>query len=156
MARPEDRNYANQALRRLAVLILLFVVALGLTGVGVYLAYQKVDLALRGEIVWGEVIALEYEGVDPSKVLVVEFTPDGVRKVTIRHSESTRPTGLEVGARAPVNFLPEAPEDARILGRINWIPAVLLLLLGPTLIVLAIRGIRIEGRLATGDDDFEP
>ena len=156
MARPEDRTYANQALRRLGVLIMVFVVALGLTGVGLYLAYQKVDLALRGEIVWGEVIGVEYEGVDPSKVLVVEFTPDGVRKITIRHSESARPTGLEVGAKAPVNFLPEAPEDARILGRINWIPAVLLLLLGPTLIVLAIRGIRIEGRLATGGDDFEP
>ena len=69
--------------------------------------------------------------------------------------ETSRPTGLGVGAKVPVNFLPEAPEEARILGRINWIPPVLLLLLGPTLVVLAIRGIRIEGqRSAGGGGDF--
>ena len=152
MAGPEDRPEPGQALRRLLVPLAVLAVALVLTGAGLYQAFVRADLAWRGKIVWGEVVEHEQggPGEDAQDFLVIEFKPDEIRTITIRHSESMRPTGLEVGDPVPMNFLPEAPENARVLESINWVPPVILLLLGPVLLVLAIRGIRIESERLAG------
>jgi hypothetical protein len=119
----------------LKVLPILLLVALLMTGGGVYFAAFQANLLLHGETATGEVVALEAgtstsSSGRPAYFPIVAFeTPDGSR-ITFRHRTGQSPPAYAEGDRVPVTYLPDDPESALVL-----------LALGPTLCFVALRGI---------------
>jgi len=131
----------------LKVFPIVFLVALALTGGGLYFAAFQVDLLLHGKAAVGEVTALEpgsstSSSGRPAYFPIVAFAlPDGT-PVSFRHRTGQSPPAYAVGDRVPVTYLPDDPEAALIAeGFMNWLLPGLLLLIGPVLGVVAIRGI---------------
>ena len=135
----------NRALLKVLPIVLL--VALVLTGGGLYFAAFQVDLLLHGETTTGEVTDLEpgtstSSSGRPAYFPVVAFdTPDG-RRTTFRHRTGQNPPAYAEGERVTVTYLPDEPEAALIAeGFMNWLLPVILLLIGPALAFVALRGI---------------
>lgn len=131
----------------LKVLPILLLVALLMTGGGVYFAVFQVDLLLHGETATGEVVALEAgtstsSSGRPAYFPIVAFeTPDGSR-ITFRHRTGQSPPAYAEGDRVPVTYLPDDPGSALIKESfMNWLLPLVLLALGPTLCFVALRGI---------------
>lgn len=131
----------------LKVLPILLLVALLMTGGGVYFAAFQVDLLLHGETATGEVVALEAGSSTsssgrPAYFPIVAFeTSDGSR-ITFRHRTGQSPPAYAEGDRVPVTYLPDDPESALIAEKfMNWLLPLVLLALGPTLCFVALRGI---------------
>jgi len=141
----------------LKVLPILLLVALLMTGGGLYFAAFQVDLLLHGETATGEVVALEAgtstsSSSRPAYFPIVAFeAPDGSR-ITFRHRTGQSPPAYAVGDRVPVTYLPDDPESALIAESfMNWLLPLVLLALGPALIFVALRGIvGARRRLAKG------
>lgn len=141
----------------LKVLPIVLLVALVLTGGGLYFAAFQVDLLLHGETTTGEVVDLEpgtstSSSGRPAYFPIVAFeTLDG-RRISFRHRTGQSPPAYAVGDRVLVAYLPDDPEATLIAeGFMNWLLPGLLLLIGPVLGVVAVRGMigarrRLAGR----------
>jgi hypothetical protein len=131
----------------LKVLPVLLLVAVALTGGGLYFAAFQVDLLLNGETATGEVIALEAgtstsSSSRPAYFPIVAFeAPDGSR-ITFRHRTGQSPPAYAEGDSVTVTYLPDDPEAALIAeGFMNWLLPLVLLAIGPGLSFVALRGI---------------
>ncbi len=131
----------------LKVLPILLLVALLLTGGGLYFAAFQIDLLLHGESATGEVLANEAgdstsSSGRPAWFPIVAFETSEGSQITFRHRTGHSPPAYAVGERVAVSYLPDDPEAALIAeGFMNWLLPLVLLAIGPALIVIAVRGI---------------
>ena len=127
-------------------------VGIGLAAGGAYFAFLQIDLSFRGEIAWGEVVQLEpgsSTGSSGRAALfpLVSFRAGNGEPVTFRHRTGANPPHYSVGDKVPVIYLPERPDGALIMEkRANWLLPGVLLLVGPLLIILSLRGIAVTSR----------
>jgi len=137
----------QQARTLLRVLPIALLVGLGLTIGGSYMVRLHVALALYGIEAPGEVVALETgtsssAGRQPAFFPVVTFETANGRQVTFRHRTGQRPPAFRIGDAVPVTYMPDDPDRALIAeGLKNWLLPGVLILVGPLLTVLSIRGI---------------
>lgn len=144
-ATAEITDRQNRSL--LKVLPVLLLVGLVMTGGGLYFAAFQVELLLHGETASGEVVALEAgtstsSSGRPAYFPIVAFeTPDG-RRITFRHRTGQNPPAYAEGERVTVTYLPDDPGTALIAESfLNWLLPGVLLLIGPVLVVVSVRGI---------------
>ncbi|HSF94047.1 MAG TPA: DUF3592 domain-containing protein [Thermohalobaculum sp.] len=138
----------QQARTLLKVLPIALIVGIGLAAAGLYLVRFHVTLALHGASATGEVIELEpststsASGQATFFPIVTFLTPVG-QQVTFRHRTGQRPPAYSVGEKVPVTYLPDQPDRALIAeGFLNWLLPGVLILTGPVLAWLSLRGIR--------------
>lgn len=130
----------------LKVFPFVFLVALGLTGGGLYFAVFQFDLLFHGKTATGEVVALEPSSSTsssgrPTWFPIVAFETSDGTPVTFRHRTGQSPSPYKKGDKVAVTYLPSAPEKALIAeGFMNWLLPVILLLVGPALAVISARG----------------
>jgi len=132
----------------LMVLPIVLLVGLALTAGGVYLVRFHVELALNGVAAQGEVVGLEPGSSTGSSGRAAYFpvvtfrTPDG-EQVTFRHRTGANPPAYQPGESVPVSYLPEDPHRALSAeGFMNLLLPGILVLVGPVLVVLSLRGMR--------------
>ena len=138
----------QQARRLLQIMPFVAVMALVVSGMGIYIAFHKADFAYRGEILWGEVVGLE--GADQRPTVVFSHLPARETRFV-----NDVPVDVAVGDKVPVQFLPEDPGTAQIMAPVNWTVPVLLLLFGPIFLILAIQRISKAGRRLAQADGFD-
>jgi len=148
MSEPQAEDFTAKQVRSL-LMVLPFVIAIGLgiTGWGAYLVQFHVDLLQRGETSTGVVVALERGSSASSSgrvalFPVVEFETVSGQSITFRHRTGQSPPAYREGERVTLTYLPDDPQAALIAeGFMNWLLPGLLLLIGPALAVVALRGI---------------
>jgi hypothetical protein len=142
-----DALTPKQARSLLMALPVALIVGISLAAGGAYFAFAQINLSLRGEIVWGEVVRLEPGSSTNSSgqaalFPMVSFRAGNGGLVTIRHRTGRNPPFYSVGEKVPVIYLPGRPDEALIMeGGMNWALPGVLLLAGSLLIVLSLRGI---------------
>jgi hypothetical protein len=142
----------KQARSLLMALPVALIVGVALAAGGIYLAFIQIDMSLRGEVVWGEVVHLEPGSSTSASgqaalFPLVSFRAGNGAPVTFRHRTGRKPSPYSVGDKVPVIYLPDQPDQALIMeGGMNWVLPGVLLLLGPLLIVLSLRGIATTRR----------
>ncbi len=130
----------------LKVLPIVLLVALGLTGGGLYFAVTQIDLVLHGATATGEVLSLEAGSSTsssgrPAWFPIVAFETSNGTPITFRHRTGQSPPAYAEGDKVVVTYLPNDPETALIAeGLMNWLLPILLLVIGPALSVVAVRG----------------
>ena len=137
-------------------LLVAMIVGIALSASGIYFAFIQIDLSLRGEVAWGEVVQLEPGSSTSASgqatlFPLVSFRASNGEQVTFRHRTGRNPPQYSVGDRVPVIFLPDQPDEALIreVG-MNWMLPVVLLLAGPLLIVPSLYGIAVTRRKLAG------
>jgi hypothetical protein len=133
----------KQARSLLMTLPVALIVGILLGAGGIYFAFIQIDLSLRGEVVWGEVVELEPGSSTSASGQAtlfprVTFRAGNGGQVTFRHRTGRKPSPYSVGDKVPVVYLPDQP--------MNWVLPGVLLLTGPLLIVLSLRGIATTRR----------
>jgi len=142
----------KQARSLLMALPVALIVGIALAAGGAYFAFIQISLSLRGEVVWGEVVQLEPGSSTSASgqaalFPLVSFQAGNGAPVTFRHRTGGNPPLYSVGDKVPVIYLPDQPDQALIMeGGMNWVLPGVLLLLGPLLIVLSLRGIATTRR----------
>ena len=154
-----DDQSPNTDIRRtqdrslLKVLPLVVIIGLGLTAAGVLVASFQVKLWLYGQTSSGEIIALHSGTANSSGrspyMPEVEFTTAEGEVVRFIHRTGQSPAAYAVGQRVEINYLPRAPTQALINETLmNLLLPGVLLLIGPALALLALRGfIKLRRRL---------
>ncbi|OUS12302.1 hypothetical protein A9Q89_06590 [Gammaproteobacteria bacterium 53_120_T64] len=133
----------NQSL--LKVLPLVVIIGLGLTASGIYLALFQVELWLHGSPARGVVVALHSgtansSGRSPYRPEVAFTTEDG-KVVRFIHRTGQSPAAYAIGDEVELNYLPKAPQRALIdEAAMNLLLPGVLLLIGPALAMIALRG----------------
>lgn len=146
--RTDDENTPQQDRTLLKVLPIALVVGMALTVGGVYLIRFHVELALNGVAAQGEVVGLEVGSSTgssgrPAYFPVVTFQTAAGEKVTFQHRTGANPPAYQPGQSVPVSYLPDDPHRALIAeGFVNWLLPGILILVGPVLVVLSLRGIQ--------------
>ncbi len=141
-----DKPTTEQDRTLLKVLPIALLVAAGLTAGGLYFTFFQVELLLRGVSTTGEVVALESGtsstgGGRPAWFPVVTFETRDGETVRFRHRTGSSPAAFEVGDKVRVTYLPDTPEKALIAeGVLNWLLPLVLLVVGPGLAVISLRG----------------
>ncbi len=131
----------------LKVLPIALLVGVGLTAGGAYFDSFQNDLLLRGVTSTGEVVALESStssgsGSRPAWFPVVTFRARDGETVTFRHRTGRSPAAYAEGDRVTVTYRPDAPDQAMIAeGFLNWLLPLVLLVIGPGLAAISLRGI---------------
>ena len=159
-----DQQSPNSAIRRaqdgslLKVLPLLAIIGLGLTTAGFFVAKLQVELWLHGHTSHGEVIALHSatstsSGRSPYKP-EVEFTTASGEVVRFIHRTGQHPAAYAIGETVQLTYLPNQPSRALIdEALMNLLLPSVLLLIGPALAALALRGfIKVRRRLGLKPD----
>jgi hypothetical protein len=142
----------KQARSLLMALPVALIVGIGLAAGGAYFAFIQINLSLRGEVVWGEVVRLEPGSSTSASgqatlFPLVSFRASNGESVTFRHRTGRKPSPYSVGDTVPVIYLPDQPDEALIREKgMNWVLPGVLLLTGPLLIVLSLRGIATTRR----------
>ena len=142
-----DKPTTEQDRTLLKVLPIALLVAAGLTAGGLYFTFFQVELLLRGVSTTGEVVALESGtsstgGGRPAWFPVVTFETRDGETVRFRHRTGSSPPAFEVGDKVRVTYLPDTPEKALIAeGVLNWLLPLVLLVIGPGLAAISLRGI---------------
>ena len=137
----------KQARSLMMALPVALIVGIALAVGGAYFAYIQINLSLRGEITWGEVVQLEPGSSTSASGQAtlfprVTFRAGNGAWVTFRHRTGRKPSPYSVGDKVPVIYLPGQPEEALIMEKgMNWALPGILLIVGPLLIVLSLRGI---------------
>lgn len=130
----------------LKVFPFVFLVALGLTGGGLYFAVFQFELLFHGRTATGEVLALEPSSSTsssgrPTWFPIVSFETSDGTPVTFRHRTGSSPSLYAKGDKVRVTYLPDDPEKALLAeGFMNWLLPGILLLVGPVLAVISARG----------------
>jgi len=156
-ASQSDESRPDHDRTLLRVLPIVFLVALGLLGGGIYLTAFHLDLLIHGARADGVVVKLE-RGTSsttrgsgsPAWFPVVTFeTADG-RAARFRHRTGTNPPSYRKGERVRVVYLPDKPERALIDEPFaNLLLPGILVLVGAGLGFVSVRGfIRARWRLA--------
>jgi hypothetical protein len=142
----------KQARSLLMALPVALIVGILLGAGGIYFAFIQIDLSLRGEVVWGEVVELEPGSSTSASGQAtlfprVTFRAGNGGQVTFRHRTGRKPSPYSVGDKVPVIYLPDQPDEALIMEKgMNWVLPGVLLLTGTLLIVLSLRGIAFTRR----------
>lgn len=136
---------------------ILVLIGISVLALGVYLGRTISLLQSHGRRAQGAVVSLELEPTlhSSSYYPVVRFvTPDGA-VVQFRDSSGSNPPSYHEGERVSVLYLHDSPERTAIIDRgwWNWLPPVVLCLLGTILALVALRvrlGSRPAPRAANG------
>lgn len=146
-----------QNLSLLKVLPIVFLVALALTGGGLYFAVFQIDLLIHGKTATGEVLDHEAgtstsSSGRPAWFPIVTFKTSDGTSITFRHRTGQNPPFYAEGDKVTVTYLPNDPEAALIAeGFMNWLLPGILLIVGPALAVIAARGfVGARRRLSKG------
>ncbi len=157
MSQPDSQSYNPKNDRNLVkVLPIMLLIGLGLLAGGIYFAVGQAKLMISGREAPGVVVELERgtssSGGRPGFFPIVAFEPEPGREITFRHRTGGAETRYRIGDRVTVVYLPEAPEEALIAeGIMNALLPLLLLVIGPGMILLALRGIAgARARLRAG------
>ena len=148
MLQSSPTDAANQAAKEkslLQALYVLILVGLGLSVAGVTLASFQVTLQLYGIETTGRVIQLHASSSinasgQASYQPEVEFITAAGESVRFTHRTGERPAAYAIDETVTLTYLSDSPTQALINeGFMNWLLPGVLLLIGPTLLVIGVR-----------------